>query len=78
MRTTIWKNEHNFCTLSKSSTVSIIGIVLVFFEGNMTRVMNCLISKTDYFQVLSKVHCLFSFVRWTGEEGYCNTTSFFV
>lgn len=26
----IWKNEHNFCTFSQSSTVSIIGIFLVF------------------------------------------------
>ena len=53
----IRKNEHNFCTFYKSSTASIIGIY--FFEGTITRFMTCLVSKIDYFQVLSMVQSIF-------------------
>lgn len=33
----IWKNELNFCTFSQSSTISIIGIFLVFLKGTLSK-----------------------------------------
>ena len=65
----IWKNEHNFCTFYKNSTASIISIfLLVFFLRNITRVMTCLVSKIDCFQVRSMVHSLYNFAMSWGKK----------
>ena len=51
-----------------SKTVSIISAFLVFFKENITRVMTCLVTKIDYFQVRSMIQSIFSFAMSRGRS----------
>ena len=70
----IWKNEHNFCTVYKSSTASIIGIFLMFLKGTFPESWLAWSLRLTIFKFCSWFS-LFSFVWGRGNTAILRRSS---
>lgn len=71
----IWLKQHKFCSFYWSNSTAVVSeFQFFFFEGDISRVVTCLVSKISFYS--SSVHgsSIFKFFNVLGQEGYLNTS----